>query len=67
MVPIQKLLSRIRWDADFARGQFELGHFDRVEDRVMVVPFQTLEFPPEDLRSFRLTDAEGRFHRVPFH
>lgn len=67
MVPIQKLLSRIRWDADFSRGHFELGYFDRVEDRVIIVPFQTVEFPPEDPRAFRLVDAEGRFHRVPLH
>ena len=67
MMPIEKLLSRIRWDADFARGQFGLGYFDRVEGRVIIVPFQTLEFPPEDPRAFRLMDAEDRSHRVPFH
>jgi len=67
MLPIQKLLSRIRWDADFSRGRFELGYFDRVEGRLILVPFQDVEFPPEDPRAFRLVDAEGCSHRVPFH
>jgi len=67
MTPIHELLNRIRWDAEFARGHFELGYFDRVEERVIVVPFREVDFPPDDLQSFRITDAEGRFHRVPFH
>jgi uncharacterized protein (UPF0248 family) len=67
MVPIQKLLSRIRWDADFSRGQFELGYFDRLEGRVVLVLLRAVEFLPENPRAFRLVDVEGRFHRVPFH
>ena len=67
MMPIQDLLNRIRWDKEFARGQFELGYFDRVERRVIVVPFQSLEFLPEAPGTFRLMDEEGRFHHVPFH
>ncbi|HTY88698.1 MAG TPA: DUF504 domain-containing protein [Candidatus Acidoferrum sp.] len=67
MMPIQQLLSRIRWDADFARGRFELGYFDRVEGRLILIPLQDVDFPPEDPRAFRLVDAAGRFHRVPFH
>ena len=67
MTPIQELLNRIRWDAEFARGKFDLGYFDRVENRVLVVPFEVVEFPPQDPRAFRLMDADGRLHRVPFH
>ncbi|MGA3267792.1 MAG: DUF504 domain-containing protein [Verrucomicrobiota bacterium] len=67
MTPIHELLNRIRWDTEFARGHFELGYFDRVEDRVILVPFQSVEFPPDDPRAFRLVDADGQFHRVPFH
>lgn len=67
MMPIQDLLNRIRWDADFARGQFELGYFDRVEGRVIVVLFQAVEFLPEEPGTVRVVDAEGRLHRVPFH
>jgi uncharacterized protein (UPF0248 family) len=67
MMPIQDLLNRIRWDAEFARGQFELGYFDRVEGRVIVVLFQAVEFPPDDPRAFRVVDAKGSLHHVPFH
>ena len=67
MTPMQELLNRIRWDAEFARGNFELGCFDRVEGRVAVVSFREIEFPQDEPRTFRLVDAEGRVHRVPFH
>ena len=66
-VPIHELLNRIRWDAEFARGNFELGYFDRVEDRIIVVPFAEVSFPRDDPQAFRLVDGEGRIHRVPFH
>jgi uncharacterized protein (UPF0248 family) len=66
-VPIHKLLNRIRWDAEFARGKFELGYFDRVERRIIVVPFAEVTFPREDPQVFRLVDGEERTHRVPFH
>ena len=29
MIPIHELLNRIRWDAEFAKGTFELGYYDR--------------------------------------
>jgi len=45
MAPIHELLNRIRWDPEFGRGNFELGYFDRVEGRVIVVPFRELDFP----------------------
>jgi uncharacterized protein (UPF0248 family) len=66
-VPIHELLNRIRWDAEFARGNFELGYFDRVEERIIVVPFAEVSFPRDDPQAFRLVDGEGRIHRVPFH
>ena len=66
-VPIHELLNRIRWDTEFARGNFELGYFDRVEERIIMVPFAEVSFPREDSHAFRLVDGEGRIHRVPFH
>ena len=67
MRPIQELLNRIRWDADFARGNFELGYFDRVEGRVILVPFREVDFPEDDPKALRLADAEGQNYRVPLH
>ena len=67
VIPIHELLNRIRWDPEFGRGEFELGYFDRTEDRLIVVPFRELQFRDDEPRTFRLVDAEGQLHRVPFH
>lgn len=67
MAPVQDLLNRIRWDPEFARGEFELGYFDRVEGHVIVVPFREIDFPADNHRMFRLIDAGGRTHRIPLH
>lgn len=67
MIPVQDVLNRIRWDAEFARGEFELGYFDRVERRVIVVPFCEIDFPNDSPRAFRFVDDEGRTHRIPLH
>ena len=67
MTPIPELLNRIRWDAEFARGKFELGYFDRVDGRIVVVSFHEIEFPQNEPQVFRLVDPEGHIHRVPFH
>jgi len=66
-VPIHELLNRIRWDVEFARGDFELGCFDRVTKQVVVIPFREISFPRNDPRVFELVDVEGRIQRVPFH
>jgi uncharacterized protein (UPF0248 family) len=67
VLPIRQLLNRIRWDPEFARGNFELGYFDRLAGRVMLVPFREIDFPQDEPRLFRLIDARGQVHRVPFH
>ena len=48
-------------------GWIELGYFDRVESRVVVVSFYDIEFPQDAPQVFRIVDEEGRVHRVPFH
>lgn len=67
MIPIHELLNRIRWDPEFAKGNFELGYYDRAEDRIIRVPLKELIFPPESPQAFQLSDAEGQNHRIPFH
>jgi len=67
MIPIQELLSRIHWDAEFARGEFKIGYYDRVEDQIIEVPLRELYFDPEDHFSFQLLDEEGETHTIPFH
>lgn len=67
MQPVQELLNRIRWDQDYATADFEVGYYDRVENRVVRVPFQELSFPPDNHFAFELWDSNGELHHVPFH
>ncbi|PLX84853.1 MAG: DUF504 domain-containing protein [Desulfuromonas sp.] len=67
MIPIQDLLNRIRWDPEFGRASFRLGYWDRVDQRVVQVPFHRLHFPEGDHFAFDLEDLEGEVHHVPLH
>ena len=67
MIPIHELLSRIRWDSEFAKGNFQLGYYDRSEDRIIVVPLKEVTFPADSPQTFQLADPDGQIHRIPFH
>ncbi len=67
MVPIRTLLDRIRWDPEFGRGEFAVGYYDRLEGRIVQVPFAFLDFDPQDHFTFRLTDAAGTERTIPLH
>jgi len=40
MLPIHELLNRIRWDKEFGRGDFRIGYYDSIEDRLIRVPLR---------------------------
>src|SRR5439155_360355 len=61
MIPVHELLNRIRWDAEFAKGTFQLGYYDRAEDRVVLVPFEQLTFA-----RFRIVLPDMQFAKVEF-
>lgn len=67
MQPVQDILNRIRWDPGYARQSFSIGYYDRVADRVVVVPFTDVIFPPDDHYAFTVIDDAGVAHSVPFH
>lgn len=67
MIPLQDILNRIRWDNDFGRGRFDLGFYDRVEDRIILVPFQQVILREGDHFAFQLISPEEEFISVPFH
>lgn len=67
MLPIQKLLSRLRWDPRYRVGRFALGYFDRIERRIVIIPLDDLHFPREAPHTFEIWDDEGNAHRIPFH
>ncbi len=67
MTPIHQLLSRIRWDPRFREGRFEIGYFDRMARRLIIVPFENVRFPPGNHLAFEVIDAQGRAHGIPLH
>ncbi len=67
MIPIQDLINRIRWDKEFAEGNFEIGYYDRAEDKIITVAFQNLVFMAGDHFSFRLIKPDGEGCSIPYH
>ncbi|MCF7848466.1 MAG: DUF504 domain-containing protein [Kiritimatiellales bacterium] len=67
MIEIQKLLNRIHWDAEFGRGDFEVGIYDRVEDAVERIPLESLRFEKGNHFSFSIPTADGEWIVIPFH
>jgi uncharacterized protein (UPF0248 family) len=68
MKPIQELLSRIRWDKDFAKGRFEIGYYDRIKDEIIRISLQTVHFTTGDhYFAFQVVEEGGEVHSIPFH
>jgi uncharacterized protein (UPF0248 family) len=67
MIPIHDLLSRIRWDTEFARGRFEIGYYDRRLDAIRRVAFREIVFPSGEGQAFEIVDEAGHVRRIPFH
>jgi uncharacterized protein (UPF0248 family) len=67
MIPIHELLNRIRWDAEFGKGDFTIGYYDRVEDKIILVPLARVNLQAGQHFSFTVTDPDGYAHEVPLH
>jgi len=67
MITIRALLNRIRWDPEYGHGDFSIGYFDRLEERIIVVPLCDVTFDPEDHFSFQLFVAAGEPLTIPLH
>jgi uncharacterized protein (UPF0248 family) len=67
MIPIQDLLHRIQWDAEYAKGAFEIGYYDRVDDRIVRVPFKRVRFVKGEHFAFDAVEDDGAVHNVPLH
>ncbi len=66
METIQQLLSRIRWDDEFGKGDFEVGIYDRIEDALEFQPLENLQMETGNHFSFTLC-IEGEEALIPFH
>lgn len=67
MIPLHELLSRIRWDAEFGRGEFRIGYLDHQRNELVTVPLQEVLPDPESHFCFNVTDEEGVVRSVPYH
>lgn len=67
MIPIHEIISKIRWDKEFGKGDFAIGYYDRMLNKILIVPFIEINFDPADHFSFRFISEEGETHRVPLH
>lgn len=67
MIPVQELLSRIRWDREFGEGRFEIGYFDHVQQEIIRVPFEEISFGKRSDFSFRVQREDGELLTIPFH
>ena len=65
MQPIDKLLSRIKWDKEFGDAAFEIGYHDRVAAIIVRRPLGDLLFEPGNKDSFLRMDEEGMYQRIP--
>jgi uncharacterized protein (UPF0248 family) len=65
--PIQELLHRIKWDAEFGKGEFALGFYDRVVHEEIIVPFVSISLDPQRSDTFSFHDEDGIVHHIPLH
>jgi uncharacterized protein (UPF0248 family) len=67
LIPLHELLSRIRWDSEFGRGEFRIGYLDHRCNELVHVPLQAAQPAPESHFCFNVADEEGVMHSVPYH
>jgi uncharacterized protein (UPF0248 family) len=67
MITIRALLNRIRWDQAYGQGEFAIGYYDRLEDRMIVVSFAEVWFDPDERFAMQVGAADGQVHSVPLH
>jgi uncharacterized protein (UPF0248 family) len=68
MIPIQELLTRTRWDKQFAKDEFAIGCYDRIKSEIVTVPLRAVQFTAGDhYFAFQFCGEEGEAHTVPFH
>lgn len=66
MIPIHELLARIRWDADFGRGRFEIAYLDRSRKALVRLPLERIR-TTEGHFGFEALEDDGSVHSVPYH
>jgi uncharacterized protein (UPF0248 family) len=64
--PLDQLLDRITWDAEFGRGRFAIGYLDRVAGAERVVAFEEVQRDPGG-HTLSLLGEGGMTVHIPLH
>lgn len=67
MIPIQTLLHRIVWDQEFGAAEFTVGYYDRLERRLLFIPFREMKLEKSERFLFRFFGPAGVEQSVPLH
>jgi uncharacterized protein (UPF0248 family) len=67
MIPMQRLLKRIRWDREFGTVYFEIGYLDHITKKIIRIPFAKIHLQQGNQFSFQLGDETGEVLVIPFH
>jgi uncharacterized protein (UPF0248 family) len=67
MQPLEDLLHRIRWDAEFGKGAYALGYYDRIARQEEIVSFASVRLDPQRPGMFSVEDEDGVLRHIPFH
>ena len=67
MIPIHALLSRLRWDREFAKGRWEIAYLDRKLLGLVRVPFEAVRTQAHIGFVFDIVDEGGVERSIPYH
>ena len=61
------MLSRIRWDPEFARGRWEIAYLDRALPGLVRLPVEDIHTRAHIGFVFDVVDEEGVARTIPYH
>ena len=67
MQPIHRLLSRVRWDEEFGKGEFELAYVERGQQELERVSLDQVKFKEGNRFSFLAFGEDEVYHDIPYH
>jgi uncharacterized protein (UPF0248 family) len=67
VIPIQALLARIRWDAEYGRGRWEIAYLDRHRVGLVRVPLEAVQTRANVGFVFEVEDEDGVLRTIPYH
>jgi uncharacterized protein (UPF0248 family) len=66
-MPVQEMLSKIKWDKKFGEGDFEIGYWDRVTKSIIKISYSDIGLSNQNNFTFRIIDHMGKIRSIPLH